>query len=388
MRSVAFYLPQFHQIPENDDWWGEGFTEWTNVRRARPQFHGHMHPRRPGMLGEYDLTNDSVLRAQTELARMYDIDAFCIYFYWFDGQRLLERPVEAWRQDQSLLPYFLSWANESWTRRWDGKAQDVLMFQGYEPGFETALFADLLPHFRAPHYVLQDGRPILVVHRATAIPDPRSTTDKLRRCAVDAGLTGLHLVAAETTPGLRPEPIGFDAVVEFPPVGANTLKTARLAPVRGVASDFRGRLMSYDRLVKYHLSRADPKYVRYRTVVPGWDNTARRQEAATVYLDSTPAKYARWLHAARSLETSDRGAAGLAFINAWNEWAEGAYLEPDEHNGFAYLEATRVEVDLGGVPQGPTSRGIFWSLSHIRSIALATAGSIFALLRRMRNRVR
>ncbi|WP_257952692.1 glycosyltransferase WbsX family protein [Nocardioides sp. B-3] len=252
MKTIAFYLPQFHAIPENDEWWGEGFTEWSNVRGAQPQFVGHDHPRKAGQMGEYNLLNRQVHDEQSFLAGKYGIDAFCMYFYWFNGRRLLEQPIDLWRDDPDQLPYCLSWANEAWTRRWDGKERDVLMPQGYLPEFEDEIFADLLPHFRAPHYLRQDGLPVLVVHRADLIPNPDGFARRLRELAVVAGLGGLHLVATETTPGLTPEPLGFDAVAEFPPVGANTFRTAHKRPIRGLSKGFRGRLMSYDRLVEYY----------------------------------------------------------------------------------------------------------------------------------------
>lgn len=268
MKNVAFYLPQFHAIPENDEWWGAGFTEWTNVRRAEPQYEGHAHPRVPA-LGEYDLTDSAIYRQQTDLALLYGVDAFCMYYYWFDRRRLLERPVEAWRADETLLPYCLSWANESWTRRWDGKERDVLMPQGYASGYADELFDDLLPHFLAPHYLRQDGKPVMVIHRADIIPDPQDLADTFRRRSLEAGLPGVHLIAAETKHGLDPRAFGFDAVAEFPPVGANTLRTSVRKPIRGVSSAFRGRLMSYDRLARYFADRPEPEFVRYRGVVPG-----------------------------------------------------------------------------------------------------------------------
>lgn len=385
MRTVAFYLPQFHAIPENDEWWGEGFTEWTNVRRAKPQFEGHAHPRVPA-LGEYSLTDPAVYRQQSDLALQYGVEAFCMYYYWFDGQRLLERPVEAWRTDGTLLPYCLSWANESWTRRWDGKTRDVLMPQGYAPGYADDLFDDLLPHFQAPHYLRQGGEPILVVHRADIIPDPRAFAETFRRRAKQAGLPGVHLVAAETTHGVDPLALGFDAAVEFPPVGANTLRTSALTPIRGVARDFSGRLMSYERLAQYFAARAEPDFVRYRSVVPGWDNTARRQSKATVYVGATPEKFSCWVDQARAKESTARGDHGLMFVNAWNEWAEGAYLEPDVEHGYGYLEALR------GAPTTRHAdshrRARVWSLPHLRSLALAFAGSVLNVARRVRARLR
>ncbi|WP_083512969.1 glycosyltransferase WbsX family protein [Microbacterium algeriense] len=388
-RTIAYYLPQFHSIPENDGWWGEGFTEWVNVRRARPLFSSHAHPRVAGALGEYDLLDREIHRAQTDLAKEAGVDAFCMYFYWFGGTRLLERPIDAWREDPSLLPYCLSWANESWTRRWDGKSRSVLIAQDYDEGYEAKVFADLLPHFLAPHYLRHDGKPVLLVHRAQVIPDPRAFATRVRALAVEAGLPGLHLIASETSPELEPHALGFDAVSEFPPVGANTLASAQLRPLKRVVRGFRGRLMSYPRMARRFERRAEAPYTRHHGVAPAWDNTARRQLSATIYVGSSPERYAEWLSTARRREYSSRGEDGLVFINAWNEWAEGAYLEPDKSHGRDYLTAT---ADPTGFV--PTIRvrepdyALFWSFGQLRSIMLTAVGSALALVRRMRNRSR
>lgn len=388
-RTIAFYLPQFHAIPENDEWWGEGFTEWVNVKRAQPQFESHAHPRTAGELGEYDLSDSEVYRRQTDLAHDAGVDGFCMYFYWFGGKRLLEAPVEAWREDPTLLPYCLSWANESWTRRWDGKSKSVLMAQDYEEGFESRLFADLLPHFKAPHYIRTDGKPVLLVHRTQTIPSSKRFAHLMNKLARDAGLPGLHLVASETTPGLVPSSVGFDAITEFPPVGANTLGSAQLRPVRGVSRGFRGRLMSYPRMASRFENRAPVSFVRYPGVAPAWDNTARRQESATIYVGSSPVRYAGWLTAARRQEDLVRGQDGFVFINAWNEWAEGAYLEPDADTGNEYIVATADPQRYVGDSSRfavPTAR--IWSFAQLRSIAIITAGTLLAFGRRLINGVR
>jgi len=389
LRTLAFYLPQFHSIPENDEWWGEGFTEWVNVRRARSLFEGHVQPHIAGTLGEYDLTQREVHKQQSELARQSGIDGFCMYYYSFGGKRLLERPVEAWREDSTLLPYCLAWANETWSRRWDGKARSVLIAQSYEDGYAEELFAGLLPHFRAPHYLRQDGKPILVVHRADHIPDARAMSRKLQALALEAGLPGLHLVASETSPGLTPGPMEFDAIAEFPPVGANTLASAMLRPLKNVDPKFRGRLMSYDKLRKRFTSRREPGFVRYRSVAPSWDNTARRQEAATIYVGADPEKYARWLDHAQKAEQEARGDKGLVFVNAWNEWAEGAYLEPDAQLGDEYLRATANPASFVSAHKDREIRGpAIWSIGQARSVALAFASSLLAGKRRVQNRLR
>ncbi len=388
MRTIAFYLPQFHEIPENNLWWGDGFTEWTNTRRALPLYAGHAQPAIPGELGEYSLLNPEVLRSQSALARDAGIDGFCMYFYWFGGKRLLERPTDLWANDATLLPYCLSWANEGWTRRWDGKDKEVLIAQTYPHGYETELFESLLEHFRRPHYMTQDGCPILVVHRANLIPDVRGFSREMRRLARTAGLPGIHLVAAETQTPMTPHDFDFDAVAEFPPVGQNTLAAALLVPLSGVTPEFRGRLMSYPRLARIYMRRKDPGFARYRGVMPGWDNTPRRMTESTIYCGSSPSRYGAWLRRARAQERHARGSDGLVFINAWNEWAEGAYLEPDMRSGRAYLEATRDDGATEGQDASSARRStqMVWSKAQARSLLQCAAGSALRLVRALRRR--
>ena len=381
-RTVAFYLPQYHQIPENDAWWGDDFTDWVNVRRARPLFTGHDQPRVPTELGYYDPTELGTIRRQVELARSADVDAFCIYFYWFDGRRLLERPTEIFRSSDIDFPYCLCWANESWTRRWDGKEADVLMPQRYEDGFEEEVFRALAPHFKQSNYMTQVGKPILVVHRVDQIPEAKKTTDTWRRLALEEGLPGLYLVAAETKPNLDPRRFGFDAAAEFPPVGSNTVRSALTRPVQ-VSPSFAGRLLSYERMAKRFLARSTPPFALHRGVAPGWDNTARRGRRATVYLRSSPRSFAKWLAAARADEARRRGRGGLVFVNAWNEWAEGAYLEPDATFGFGYLEATRWGADPASLPGASHFRGGPWTFSQTLSMGRLVAGSVLAAFRRL-----
>ena len=383
-RLVAFYLPQFHTIPENDAWWGEGFTEWVNVRRAQPQYAGHDHPRVAGDLGEYDLTQDAIKDQQSALARSAGVDAFCMYFYWFNGERLLEQPLDQWRERPDLLPYCVSWANEAWTRRWDGKEHDVLMPQTYDEGYEKQFFEDVLPHFQAPHYLRVDDRPILVVHRADLIPSPRTFASRLRQLASEARLPGLYIVAAETKPGIDATSLGFDAVAEFPPVGANTISAAYLRPVKGISPAFRGRLMSYRRLARRFQRRRSPAFVRHPGIMPGWDNTARRGANATIYAGATPQLFGAWARTAIDRETRARGSRGLVFVNAWNEWAEGAYLEPDQTHGRTFIEAMSGEASTRHAPLHP-DHSWWWSLPQIASIARSAVGSVLNLVRRARS---
>ncbi|TFD81605.1 hypothetical protein E3T54_01410 [Cryobacterium sp. Sr8] len=385
-RTIAFYLPQFHAIPENDEWWGKGFTEWVNVGRATPQFEGHDHPRQPSELGHYDLGDGKVMHAQAELAGQFDVDAFCFYFYWFGGKRLLEKPLDAYLATGPDFPFCISWANESWTRRWDGKEDESLIAQEYSSTAAEDVFDAFLPYLNDARYLRVDGAAVILVHRADHLPDHADYADTWRRLAEEHGVGPIHLVAVETNAGISPGAVGFDALCEFPPVGSNTLSAAKLLPVRGLNSAFAGRLMSYPRLVRAFTSRRPPSFIRYRGVTPSWDNTARRREAATTYVDASPFHYHRWLTHARAYEQHVRGANGLVFVNAWNEWAEGAYLEPDETNGRGYLEATRIVQDKE-ILRPPKSRTGLASLPWARSLFLAAAGSLLKLGRRVRRRL-
>jgi len=385
VRTVAFYLPQFHSIPENDRWWGEGFTEWTNVRRAQSAFDGHDHPRQAGVLGEYNLRDASVLHSQAELAAANGVDAFCIYYYWFSGKRLLESPLDDYLERGPDFPFCISWANENWSRRWDGKDHEVLIAQSYDASTAADVFADMRRYLVDPRYLRVEGRPVIVVHRVDHIPDVRRLTDTWRRLAEEAGLGPIYLVAAETRRHLDPRAVGFDAVAEFPPVGANTLGSALLVPPRGLDRAFRGRLMSYARTAERAMRRKTPQFRRHPGVMPAWDNSARRGMKGTVYVGASPELYGRWLAEARRREGEQKDAR-LVFVNAWNEWAEGAYLEPDATHGSAYLEATRRDwVPTGAVPP---SRVGMPSLGWIRSLALSAAATGLNAVRWLRDRAR
>lgn len=383
--TVAYYLPQFHTIPENDKWWGAGFTEWVNVRRAKPQYADHDHPRRIAALEEYDLSDVSVMRRQAEMAKEYDIDAFCFYYYWFDGKRLLDKPLDNYLESGPDFPFCLSWANENWTRRWDGKEHEILIGQDYSEATADAVFESFVPYLSDPRYLRLDNALVLVVHRIDHIPSAREVTGRWRVLAEEKGLGPLHIIAAETKVGIRPEWYGVDAVAEFPPVGSNTLGSAQLLPLRGLRADFAGRIMSYPRMAKRFMGRKTPPFIRYRGVAPGWDNTARRGSKATVYVGHSPAEYSRWLSHARRLEDERHDSTGLVFINAWNEWAEGAYLEPDVTWGYKFLEATRR--GTVSVHEASALRVGAPSIAWFRSLSLATMGTVVAIFRVLKSRL-
>ena len=347
-RAIAFYLPQFHPIPENDAWWGEGFTEWTNVERAKPRFVGHDQPRVPGALGRYDLRDAEVMRRQIALARTHGLSGFCFYHYDFGGKRLLETPVENWLADATLdFPFCLCWANESWSRRWDGREQDVLIAQTYGPEHDARLIDDLLRPLRDPRYLRVDGRPLLLVYRPGQHPDPAALVRTWRERARAAGLGELFLALVQSTAAEDPRPWGFDAAVEFPPMAMQSA----LRPINDrltlTEPDFAGMVMDYGALADAAMARPRPDYPLIRGVTPGWDNEARRPGRGYAYVPATPARYRAWLRAAaEDAATAPVAGEPLVFINAWNEWAEGAYLEPDARHGYAFLHATRQALAL------------------------------------------
>jgi glycosyltransferase involved in cell wall biosynthesis len=345
VKLVAFYLPQFHPIPENDAWWGAGFTEWTNVTRAAPQFIGHYQPRLPGDLGFYDLRLPEVQERQIELARHYGIYGFCLHYYWFNGRRLLYRPLEQLLQRSELdFPFCICWANEDWTRRWDGHEGEVLIGQHHSPASDAAFIENAAHILRDRRYIRVDGRPLLVVYRPDILPEARTSIMRWREHARKVGLGELYLVAAQTFGFEDPRPLGFDAAVQFPPHGVvldDHTHTVELTNHR-----FTGRIYDYSDVVRAKSASAEGDYPLFKTVMPDWDNTARRGAAGHAYVGSTPQRYQAWLEAAAEetiarQPTSDR----YVFVNAWNEWAEGAYLEPDQKRGYAYLNATAGALD-------------------------------------------
>ena len=341
-KIIPFYLPQFHTIPENDEWWGEGFTEWINVRRAEPQYAGHAQPHAPADLGYYDLTDPGVMEEQARLARSYGIYGFCFYHYWFNGRRVLERPVDALLANAELqLPFSLCWANENWTRRWDGLEDDVLLEQSYQPGWSDRFIRDVLPALADPRYIRVRGVPLLLVYRANLVPDVQTVVEHWRTVALAELGTDLHLAAVQSFSLDDPRTYGFDAAVEFPPHTERFLVERSF--VGGVDPKFQGYLEDYAAVMRHQLARSLPDYRWYRGAMPSWDNTARRGRDAHILVGSSPELYELWLRklVLQSMVRSTVGDEPLLFVNAWNEWAEGTHLEPDEHYGHAWLEATQ-----------------------------------------------
>ena len=341
-KLLAYYLPQFHQSAENDRWWGRGFTEWTAIARGMPRFEGHYQPRIPRDLGCYDLANPETMRRQIAMAQGAGIFGFVHYFYWFNGQRLLATPTEMMLADPSLdFPFCLMWANENWSRRWDGSEQDVLVRQDYREEDEPALLAEFARHFADARYIRLGGRPVLMLYRAGIIPDCAAMLARFRQeFRVHFAEDPIFLMA-QSFEDRDPASFGCDGAIEFPP--HKLTKTIRPInqKIRSFDAMMRGQIYAYDDVVTASLAEKTPDYPLIRCALPGWDNDARREGAGMALAWSQPEKYQAWLSEliARS-DTNRVFGERIVAINAWNEWAEGAYLEPDVHFGAAYLNAT------------------------------------------------
>ena len=347
-RVLAFYLPQFHPFPENNRWWGEGFTEWTNVAKAKPNFAGHDQPRLPADLGYYDLRLPEVMARQAALAQRYGIHGFCFHYYWFAGKRLLEAPIEQMlASGKPDFPFCLCWANENWTRRWDGQDQEILMAQAHSPADDLAVIADLARYFRDRRYLRVDGRPLVLVYRVTLFPDFAATAARWRAWCRDNGIGEIYLALVESFElvhaGTQPSVYGCDAAVEFPPQELAEPK----APSGALSNPaFEGRVADYRDLAVRFAARPLPPYTRFMGLAPGWDNTPRSQNRSFCFEHATPGAFQAWLEEAiEQTRLQHYGDERLIFVNAWNEWAECAYLEPDRRFGHAYLEAVRNALD-------------------------------------------
>ncbi|MDN5939682.1 MAG: glycoside hydrolase family 99-like domain-containing protein [Salinisphaera sp.] len=375
MRAIAFYLPQYHPIPENDRWWGPGFTEWRNVARARPRFAGHHQPQIPERLGFYDLRLPQTRAAQAALAREHGIHGFCYYHFWFNGRRLLEQPLDAvLNSGRPDFPFCICWANENWTRRWDGGEHQVLLGQDYQSYRADAHIDWLAAAFSDARYIRVDGKPLFVVYNACAIPDLHERLRQWRAAARRHGIEDLYLCATlsvrNTLDAAALRAAGFDAVIDFMPrpdargprTPGNWLRY--LAPrawnklLRATGRDRDLPLASvtnrfaYPKLMQHSMRRWRQDAELLPCVVPSWDNAARKRVDADVYQNNDPVRYGHWLSAAVQAAARRNSEQQLVFINAWNEWAEGCHLEPDIRHGLAFLEQTRAVLARGCASAG------------------------------------
>src|SRR6266496_639108 len=345
---IAYYLPQYHPTPENDEWWGRGVTEWSNVSRAVPQYVGHYQPRLPGELGYYDLRLTEVIARQIELAQMHGIYGFAYYYYWFDGVRLLDKPLNAFLHDSSLdFPFCLCWANESWTRRFDGNSGEVIMQQGESTESYQAFIESVKPYFSDKRYIRVGDRPVLIIYRPSLIPNCSDVLAYWRAYCQKESLGNPYLIGVkENTFDGDLLALGFDVQSEFHPGTLFRYSKNITDKIPFIRNNFRGVVLDYADLVlnkKYLKFQAEKLH---RAVMPMWDNTPRRNNTAMIYQGSSPELYKQWLKdILKETRTNHQLDASFIFINAWNEWGESAYLEPDRRYGYAYLRATRDAIE-------------------------------------------
>jgi len=345
VRILPFYLPQFHAFPDNDRWWGRGFTEWTNVTAARPVYEGHHQPKLPADLGFYDLRIDDVRQAQMDLASSFGVEGFVYYYYWFAGRRLMSMPIEKLLASETQKPFCIMWANENWTRRWDGRQSDILIGQDYDRVPATVFIDDIMEFLKDPRYVRVSGRPVLAVYRIAQIPDYESVIAHWRARAREQGVGDILVLSVDVArefDGLsdKPKDVGLDGTLGFPP---HNLRWVWL-PWNDLDVDprFTGNILGYGAMVqdaeRRMLSLADDAFPGVMTT---FDNTSRRQWASDLWYGSNPYTFRRWLAAATSAVSVRDPDQRIVFVNAWNEWAEGAILEPSDRFGRTYLCAVR-----------------------------------------------
>ena len=347
VRYLAYYLPQFHEIPENNEWWGAGFTEWTNTTKAIPRYVGHYQPRLPEALGFYNLTDVSVIKRQIEIAKRGGIFGFCIHHYWFSGRQILESPLQTILSNIDIdIPFCLNWANESWSRRWDSSEDDILLEQKYADGDQEAYVECFASAFRDPRYIRIDGRPILMIYRPKIIPDLATWLERWRDHFDRLNLGDPYLVMPQAFGEFDPRDFGMDAAAGFPPHGGGWDLPTINDELKLLDAKFKGVVRSYSALADICTANKPREFRLFPGVCPQWDNEARKPRKGVGFHGGTPEKYGKWLRQAsefalRAPNEHER----IVFINAWNEWAEGAYLEPDRHFGCAYLAETRKVLD-------------------------------------------
>ena len=342
-KVIAFYLPQFYSFKENDEWWGKGFTEWTNVSKGVPRFVNHYQPRIPRDLGFYNLSSKTTIKKQIKLASDAGLHGFCYYYYWFNQKRLLDKPLDLFvEMEGNDFPFCLMWANENWTRSWDGLEKNILMHQDYREEDEDALLTDLYHYFSQENYIKVNNRPLFIIYRPTLIPESKETFSRWRKKWKEQHNIEPLLLMVQGFGDNDPELHGLDGAVEFPPhklsEGSQHIPYDQL---NVLDSDFSGAVVSYDTMINNSLTESPPDFPLIKSVTPSWDNDARREGYGYTVTGSTPKKYQNWLSSViKYAQKKPFYKESFVFVNAWNEWAEGAYLEPDVHYGSAYLNAT------------------------------------------------
>ena len=351
-RIIAFHLPQYYPFPENDEWWGKGFTEWSNVTKCKPRFKGHYQPHLPTDLGFYDLRLKECRLEQQKMAKDYGVDGFCYYHYWFNGHLLMEKPVEGHLYDKDeTFPFMLCWANENWHRNWAGNYNEVLIEQHYCESDDVAHFKYLLPFFKDPRYIKIDGKPVFAIYRIAKIPNVVKMIETFQSCAKKEGFE-LYICKVQDQ-NISGCPQGINASIDFPPFNMSTkMNSWRTHPLESFSrrilhKTIGNSIYSYPKYVKDMIERKPfNEYKQYPTIMPSWDNACRRvNQPFMMFKDSSPEIFGKWAEYALSTFQPFSEQENLFFINAWNEWAEGNHMEPDLKWGRGYLDALKRAVE-------------------------------------------
>lgn len=352
MKFIAFYLPQYHEIDENNKWWGKGFTDWVNVKNAKPFFKGHRQPRIP--YNYYDLSRIDDIKAQVNIANEYGVDGFCFYHYWFGGKLLLEKPVELLLADRSIsIEFCFSWANEPWARTWDGKNKDILINQNYGGKKEWIdHFNYFLPFFKDKRYIKIQNKPLLIIYKYKSIPRFKEMISYWNKLAVENGFAGIHLVETLRDKTEYLDKDLFDAFVEFEPARSINTKsyfTLWYERVVRLVNTMMNKVMKRTNIINKRIEFSDIAKSSlshknlpntYGCVFTGWDNSPRKKERSIIISEPSQIEFEKFLSSKmKKVKNNNSKENQFVFINAWNEWAEGTYLEPDTVNGFMYLEA-------------------------------------------------
>lgn len=366
IRPIAIHLPQFHPFPENDEWWGKGFTEWTNVTKAKPLFENHYQPHLPADLGFYDLRLEEARLAQEAMAKEYGVYGFCYYHYWFNGTRLMDEPVDRkLKNPKEDLPFMFCWANENWSRAWDGRDKDVLIQQNYNPEDDREHIKFLLPIFKDERYIKINGKPVFVIYKSADLPSAKDTIKIWREEARKEGLE-LYICRMDrwnTPNGQEVLDLGFDAAIDFQPLSPSLKEylhsikpkidmSYKARAIRKVKKMFPSKpktpqpslepdIIDYEKYTAFDAEHFAPDYKTYPGFSPSWDNAARRKSNATIFINSSPQIFYNWLVKKLGKFKPYSEDENFVFINAWNEWAEGNHLEPCQKWGLQYLEALK-----------------------------------------------
>ncbi len=378
-RLVAFYLPQFHPIPENDKVWGQGFTEWTNVTSDTSRFIGHQQPILPGDQGFYDLRLEENIKSQIDRAKKHGIYGFCFYYYWFSGRRLLGDPLDSFLKHQEWdFNFTICWANENWTKRWDGRDSEVIVAQEYNDDDPLRFIKDVEDILLDPRYIREDGKPVLLVFRASELKDPENYSKVWREHFKKKHSTELHLVSIVSFEDRDPREYGFDVALDFAPQSSffkNDCFEGGRYPMVNVADklldkNFNGMVADYREIALNKKTYTYFNFPSYKSVTPSWDNDARKKGKGFVMVNENPDIYRQWLDNVLKLET-DKAPSPLVFINAWNEWAEGAILEPSRHYGSAVLNRTTEVLAKYSTSEVTSSQFPAWSIKRNQKTKLA-----------------